>query len=555
MFALVARVAALTLSVQAQSRDLAEAARRQEEATKAQQEAAREVAKRQEEASRRQEEAARAQQEATRLLQLRSEFVEAFAALPKALGPDGAPQWHSQISEAEFYKSIHPIPCRSDLLRAAAVPAGLLRGRPKPDDPEVLVVQPWLLGVFARLFGTPPAYRAVKTGGTASPLGEAVGDIRPDATIVPAADAGRPLTDAVVPISAIVEIKRGAAAAFTPEEMGQALGYGHRLIEKRGLTRLLVVAANTAHLHLWELVTAPSQPGRVLIFDFGVLTLEAGLGRLAAGLPLPSLFWLLERASFDRLMGVGATSLVFSLSGDGGRRNCVAKVVYREAPSYLPHHMADREREVLLALRDVAHVIRLHDAPAGADQAAVPLLAERTLVLAPRGTPLTPTDLLRRPELIRDLVGALRRAHAAGYVHCDLRFSNLYLDGAGALVIADWGFAFKAGDPVRQWLGTVVTASAAALLAMEDADGLVPQAADDLEGCVKLARLAVLERTHPAVAKDVNKAAALRGHRAVYAFWAWQLAGPEWARAMGHAEQLDYDALAEGLVGLLRART
>jgi hypothetical protein len=212
--------------------------------------------------------------------------------------------------------------------------------------------------------------------------------------------------------------------------------------------------------------------------------------------------------------------------------------------------MAVREREALRALCDVANVMRLRDVPL--DAHAVPLLAERTLVLTPRGAPLDPADLLRRPALIADLVRALQHAHAAGYVHCDLRFSNLYLDGGGALVIADWGFAFKAGsDDPRPWLGTVVTASGAALLAMEAADALTPCPADDLESCVKLARLAVLGRTRPTAANDVNRAVALRGHRAVHAFWAWQLDEPPWARALGHATRLDYDALAAALVGLL----
>ena len=148
-----------------------------------------------------------------------------------------------------------------------------------------------------------------------------------------------------------------------------------------------------------------------------------------------------------------------------------------------------------------------------------------------------------------DLVRALQHAHAAGYVHCDLRFSNLYLDGDDALVIADWGFAFKTGDAPRPWHGTVVTASERALLAMASDEQIMPQAADDLEGCVKLARLAVLGRTN-AVA-NVNRAAAYRGYDAVLAFWTWQLDGQPWAHALRHAEQPDYEALANDLVGLL----
>lgn len=491
------------------------------------------------------------QLEETRQQQLKNEFAVALAAMPRERGPDDAPRRYSQISEAEFYKSLHPIPCRSNLLRAAAIPADLLRGRPTKEDREVAAVQPWLLGVFERLFGTPPAYCAVMIGSTASPLGEAVGDLRPDLAFVAAADAGRPLTDAAVSIAAIGEAKSGDSASFTATHKGQALGYGHRIVEKRNTARLLVVLANTKYMQLWELVKAPSDGSKVLVFDFGVMSLEDGLGRFAEGLALPSLFWVLERSSFNGLLGVGATSLVFKLASNE-LSGCVAKVVYKEAPSADVADMAAREREVLLALRDVDHVMRLREVPLEAH--AMPSLAERTLVLTPRGTPLTYADLLRRPALIQELVGALGRVHALGYVHCDLRFSNLYLDSAGALVIADWGFAFKASSDVpRPWLGTVVTASERALLAMRSGRTITPGAADDLEGCVKLARLAVLERTHPTAADGVQWAAALRGHLAVIAFWAWQLAGPEWVRAMDCAEKLDYDALAERLVGLLGA--
>ena len=512
---LVERLTDLTLSVQAQSRQVAEAAQRQEEAA--------------------------------RVLQLQNAFQVLMGSI-RASGPDNAPLWNSQISTTEFYRSLHPIPCRPDLLRTITPPPNLLEGRPTPTDPEVKVVQRWFLSVLGRLFDAPKSeHRAVMAGSTQTPLGVAVGDMRPDAVIVAAADAGRPLADATVPISAIFEIKKGAAASFIAEDMGQALGYGHRLVERRGAARLLVVLANTTHLHLWELVKAPSQPTHVLVLDFGVMSLEVGLGRLAAGLALPSLLCPLGlAASVERVVGIGATSMVFSLAGDQ-LSGCIAKVVFHETPPSLDQNMADREREVLRALRNVDHVIRRRDEALA--EHVVPSLAERTRVLAPRGIEVRPADLLRRPALIGDLVRALQHAHAAGYVHCDLRFSNLYLDGDDALVIADWGFAVKTGDAPRPWHGTVVTASERALLAMASDEQIMPQAADDLEGCVKLARLAVLGRTN-AVA-NVNRAAAYRGYDAVLAFWTWQLDGQPWAHALRHAEHLYYEALANSLVGLL----
>ena len=474
--------------------------------------------------------------------------------LMTAPGRRDAPRWNSHIRTTEFYNSLRPIPCRPDLLDTIALPPLLLDQRPTPTARKRAVVQPWLLGVLGRLLAAAKSeHCAVMTGATPTPLGDTVGDVRPDAVIVAAADAGRPLEDATVPISAILEIKEGAAAAgFTPQVMEQALGYGHRLVERRGAARLLVVLANTTHLHLWELVKAPSQRIHILVLDFGVMSLEVGLGRLAAGLALPSLLCPLGlAASVERVVGIGATSMVFSLAGDQ-LSGCIAKVVFHETPPSLDQNMADREREVLRALRNVDHVIRLRDDDGEALGAqGVASLAERTLVLAPRGIEVLPADLLRRPALMGGLVRALRHAHAAGYVHCDVRSSNLYLDGDDGLVIADWGFAFKATDGPRPWHGTVVTASERALLAMRNDGYSAPQAADDLEGCVKLARLAVLERTNVIAAANMTYVAALRDYDAVRHFWTWQLDGQPWAHALRHAKQLDYDALADGLVGLL----
>jgi hypothetical protein len=492
------------------------------------------------------------QQEAARLTALQTSFALALTAAVRDAPIAVSLQWSRHISEAEFYNSLrHIIPCDKQFLQLVNVRADLLEDRPKADAKEVKVVRPWFLNVISCILEEQaPAFCAIATGSTTMPLGDGVGDIRPDEVVVRATDAGRNLADPAVAVVAIVELKSGNNAGFAAAEMGQALGYGHRIVQVRKLPRLLVVLANTTHMQLWELATTPSLPAKILVFDFGMMSLEAGLGRFAASLPLPSVFSLREGAA-DTLLGLGATSVVF---GFADRPDCVAKVVYSDHPVDPGLDFADREREVLTALKskNIKHVIRLEEPTL--PTRPVPKLAARTLVLSPRGTQLKPEDLLEWPALMSDLIEVVRCAHELGYVHCDLRFSNLYLDNQRALVIADWGFAFKKGDAQRPWIGTVITAPTRALLALRDKTLLVPYGADDLEGCVKLARLAALSFADPDTFGDVAQATATRSYRALAAFWAWQLAEPAWAKALTLARNTQYGPLSEALLDLLRTK-
>ena len=388
----------------------------------------------------------------------------------------------------------------------------------------------------------------VDTHARPNSFGGDFGPQKPDFAILLASLAHLSLDDDASLVCALMEIKKGARDHFDDNDMGQALDCGHRMFRaKPGLQRLLVALANTATLQLWELHRRPA-PEAVIVIDFGAKPLATGLGYLVAGLERPSFLSQPSRAgavSTGVLLGLGATSAVFAVAGDD---TLLVKEVYAPKPPQLEVHMVDRERAVLKALSTVPHVIRLASWPAVPEDS-------HALVLSPRGTPLTPATLKGRPALITDLVRALQSAHTAGYVHCDLRFANLYLDNAqpeGRLVIADWGFAFHiAVDKPRPWAGTVSTASKAVLAALGARKGdYTPCPADDLESCVKLARLAA--GTEQAASKRFENAVAVRDCGALAAFWQWQLFPPAWASALDFAQRCDYGSLAVALENLLR---
>jgi hypothetical protein len=60
-----------------------------------------------------------------------------------------------------------------------------------------------------------------------------------------------------------------------------------------------------------------------------------------------------------------------------------------------------------------------------------------------RTGPLTPPAAL---AIMRETVAALRAAHAAGLVHCDVKPPNILVDVRGAVKLADFGIARKAGS-------------------------------------------------------------------------------------------------------------
>jgi len=263
--------------------------------------------------------------------------------------------------------------------------------------------------------------------------------------------------------------KGGGSESFSHGDMGQVLSCGSAYATAMcadGVRRLLLFLMNTEKMRLWELQVTAAQ--NVHYFDFGELTLEVGLAALKKALTLPTLFSLSGHpASY---IGRGATSVTFKVTdGAGNPTGQVAKVIIHEAAAGVLIKVSDHEREVLTALRNLRdeavthHTIRLvdHD-PLN----AMTPLHRATLVMEPFATPLTPEALLAHPQFAADLVRALRGAHTAGIIHCDVRFENVYVH-AGGVIIADWGFAYRLAPDAqpRPAIGTVATAAEEVLIA------------------------------------------------------------------------------------------
>jgi hypothetical protein len=105
-------------------------------------------------------------------------------------------------------------------------------------------------------------------------------------------------------------------------------------------------------------------------------------------------------------------------------------------------------------------------APPGTKAARALPSAVPFLVLAPRGAPLCALAAATRSDEERlalahrvaaDVLRALRGAHAAGFVHGDVRPSNVVLDaaGGGGAQLVDWGAARRLGERGNSRWGTM----------------------------------------------------------------------------------------------------
>ena len=152
-------------------------------------------------------------------------------------------------------------------------------------------------------------------------------------------------------------------------------------------------------------------------------------------------------------LGAGGSSDVFAANLDAQE---VAVKVWRQGE----HGLFSHEDVVLRALeaRAVSGVPRcLHYSSAGP-----------SLVLQPCGIPVM-TQLAEQAFLPPDKAGAicadaldaLRQAHAAGYVHCDVRPHNMVWHGTRAYLV-DWALARQSGGSVGK-LGVAAFCSSAAL--------------------------------------------------------------------------------------------
>ncbi|KAI8914209.1 kinase-like domain-containing protein [Gorgonomyces haynaldii] len=114
----------------------------------------------------------------------------------------------------------------------------------------------------------------------------------------------------------------------------------------------------------------------------------------------------------------------------------------------LNEQVAQREIQVMHALRDIVHIPRLLDVIDSQD-------GQKILVM-PRYNALPPKkhDLLTISKYLSQLAKILEQVHQRGYIHMDLTPSNLMLNKEDELVLIDWGLCRDADSDESHIAGT-----------------------------------------------------------------------------------------------------
>lgn len=152
------------------------------------------------------------------------------------------------------------------------------------------------------------------------------------------------------------------------------------------------------------------------------------------------------------LTGVLSTSLhsqVFLAVDVTSAEMCVVKRVFRDADAPAAASGAAHEAEALAALSGVAGVPRLIESfPEDDDDCVVMSFAGRHTVTdeirrrtQARGRP----DMAWGVEQAISLAQTLTRIHEAGFVHGDVKTSNVLFDQSGRLTLVDYGTAVRSG--------------------------------------------------------------------------------------------------------------
>ncbi|MEE1928075.1 serine/threonine-protein kinase [Streptomyces sp. TRM 70351] len=184
-----------------------------------------------------------------------------------------------------------------------------------------------------------------------------------------------------------------------------------------------------------------------------------------------------SRYTAHQILGRGSAGTVWLGSGPDGP---VAIKLLREdlaADQELVGRFV-QERAALVSL-DHPHVVGVRDLVVdGNDLALVMDLVRGTdlRTLLDRDRRLTPADAV---AVAADIAEALAAAHAAGYVHRDVKPENILLDGAdGRALLTDFGVARLIDAPRRAGGGRVV--GTPDYVAPEIVEGLPPRAAVDI---------------------------------------------------------------------------
>jgi hypothetical protein len=238
----------------------------------------------------------------------------------------------------------------------------------------------------------------------------------------------------------------------------------------------------------------------------------------------------------DERLGTGGFTDVYACRLEG--EEVVVKCAQLGARTRVEHAGLHGEAATLRALNaagcpSVPCLVAAGEPPPPLPRARFPPLAVPFLVLSPRGEPLcahactldtAEERLALARRVVRDVLRALRGAHAAGYIHGDVRPSNVVLNARtdGALLV-DWGAALplneKSTRTVR--LGTLAFACDAVALCFEPTSTSMRQR--DTKPVVPYAAVPAVDLEPVAY---LFAAVALGGERACAPLWHDQLRAP-----------------------------
>ncbi|KAL3904997.1 MAG: hypothetical protein SGILL_009853, partial [Bacillariaceae sp.] len=226
------------------------------------------------------------------------------------------------------------------------------------------------------------------------------------------------------------DCKGSSWSGKSASEMGQAMQYGHRILDAQPLrTHVYGFFTNNEHTMLIKTSRTGTRPYTVNWQISGVVEFDQGMATFFSLLATDNGFMLPptvngKLVSINAALRPGRTCRAFLSKFDG--EEVVAKLFHNNL------QVQDNRQKLL-------------DAKAAVDRHSVATAVVPTvqgsegvwLIITPYGTPFTP--VLLKMNHVRMLVATLQAVHGAGIIHRDVRFSNIFLLKDGSVLLNDWG--------------------------------------------------------------------------------------------------------------------